>query len=430
MKKIIVAGGLIVAVGIAAPWAVGALTEQRWGQTEANLNSQQAMIQIETRNYDRGYSNASVEGVLRLQLPGAAQPIKLPWQGTVSHGLTGSEIDFEFSEGDSELVKKIFPDERPALSARINALGAVNLGLVVPAIALEDDASGNSVQISEVQARVDVLDGGEQLEVAMTWPGMVATDQEASFTLETVELNQSMTLLDGSVWVGEASLSLEHLVARLDDAPEAVFTNLVLDSETTAVDDDRRFTVDSRLDIEKLGAGDHASGPFLARFALEDVEIEAWNGLLNAASDLQMLNSTQVAGLSRQAMMEQQMQAMNAVNAGLKQLVTRGMSVGFPEINLDFEEGGFTGSAMFSHPQLEASDVTPQTLIMEQLTGDVNLRLPAALIEAQPSLEAQLAPLLQQGFLVQDGDDVTLDARLEDMAVTINETTIPLPPVM
>ncbi|MBS3805280.1 MAG: DUF945 family protein, partial [Oleiphilaceae bacterium] len=82
MKKLIVAGVLIVALGVAAPWAVGALTEQRWAETEANLNSQQPMIQMETRNYERGYSTARVSGVVRLQLPGADQRIRLPYEGT------------------------------------------------------------------------------------------------------------------------------------------------------------------------------------------------------------------------------------------------------------------------------------------------------------------------------------------------------------
>ncbi|MBS3805279.1 MAG: DUF945 family protein, partial [Oleiphilaceae bacterium] len=214
------------------------------------------------------------------------------------------------------------------------------------------------------------------------------------------------------------------------DAPEVVFTDLGLESTTTAADDDKRFTVESRLNIEKVGAGDHASGPFLTTFAMRDVEVNAWNGLLGAITDLQLLKSTQVAGLSRQAMMEQQMQAMGAVSQGVKDLATSGVSIGFPEIKLQFVEGEFTGNAMFNHPQLADDQVTDQTLIMEQLTGEVNARMPMSLVEAQPSLQQQVAPLLQQGFFVQDGDDLTLTARLKDIAVDINGNTMPLPPLM
>jgi uncharacterized protein YdgA (DUF945 family) len=430
MKKIIVAVVLIVAAGIAAPWAVGALTEQRWSQTEANLNSQQPMVQIETRSYDRGYASAKVEGMLRLQLPGADERIMLPYEGQVSHGLTSSTIDFDFGAGDSEIVQQLFPDQRPTLTATVNAWGTIDVDLMIPAMMIEDDTVEGSLSVSKLEARLGVSDDGNQVEVSVTWPGMVATDAEASFTLEDVELNQSMSRLDGDVWIGDGTLSIEYVVARLADAPEVVFTNLDLESATTAGDNDKRFTVESRLNIEKAGAGDHASGPFLTRFAMRDVNVAAWNALLANVTELQMLNSTQVAGLSRQAMMEQQMQAMDAVTKSLKTLVFSGISFGFPEISLKFAEGSFIGDAMFSHPELEASAVNGQTLIMEQLTGEANLRIPTSLVEVQPTLQQQVAPLLQQGLLVEDGDDLVLEARMEDLAVDINGNVMPLPPVM
>ena len=54
-KTGLVAGGMILAVAIAAPWVVGMVTEKQWHQVTAEVNASQPFVRLETsRNRQTG----------------------------------------------------------------------------------------------------------------------------------------------------------------------------------------------------------------------------------------------------------------------------------------------------------------------------------------------------------------------------------------
>ncbi|HTN35343.1 MAG TPA: DUF945 domain-containing protein, partial [Marinobacter sp.] len=69
-------------------------------------------------------------------------------------------------------------------------------------------------------------------------------------------------------------------------------------------------------------------------------------------------------------------------------------------------------------------------LIMQRLEGEMNFRLPTALADNYPAVRLQVAPLIKQGFLVQDGDELAMKAFIKDLVMDISGTEIPLSPLL
>jgi hypothetical protein len=124
------------------------------------------------------------------------------------------------------------------------------------------------------------------------------------------------------------------------------------------------------------------------------------------------------------------MAAMQEVNNAVRDLAAAGFSVGLPELILTTPEGGVEGSASLSHPELTADQKDEMLMVMQRLTGEMDLSLPLALAEEYPEFQLQLAPLIKQGLLVQQGDRLVLDASLKDLMLDVNGVEIPLPPLL
>lgn len=429
MTKWIVAGALVVVAGLAAPWGVGALTEQQWHQAEAQLE-QQPMVTMETLHYERGYRGADVAGTLSFDNPGSGETLKLVYQGEISHGLWSSELTLRFGSADEEWVQVLFPEQRPTLVAEFKPWGAADLEFTIPAFDALDEAAGESITSNELVVTGSVFDQGNGFDLALTWPGLVAAGPNATLTVNDVTMSQTMSRLKGDVWTGDAALRVDRFTARLEGDPEVSAQGLAINSSTRAGAEGERFTGSTALTLNQVRSEGEAAGPFQVDFELRDFQVDAWNRLIGAFTRLQMVAAAPEAGLSRQESMAQQMQAMENLSAGLKSLAAAGMTFGFPAVKLVFPEGEVTGELMLSHPELPADEADQLGLVMQRLTGAMAWRLPVALVESEPALMAQLAPLVEQGLVVREGDAYRVDARLKDLELDVNGRVIPLPPMI
>ena len=69
-------------------------------------------------------------------------------------------------------------------------------------------------------------------------------------------------------------------------------------------------------------------------------------------------------------------------------------------------------------------------MVMQRLTGEVEFSLPVALADNHPALMMQLAPLIKEGMMTREGDRLSLQAQLKDLALDVNGVVIPLPPLL
>ena len=426
-KRWIVAGIVVLAGGVAAPWAVGVVTEQQWQEAAREVNASQPFFQVETAGYRRGLFSADLNGTLLYHHPETGEPLRLSYHGTASHGVTGSLLEFTAAELPAGLAP-LFPDEQPRLTLETRLWGTAVAELTVPAISLLDDATGESIKVAETVGTATIRDGGNAAEISLLWPGAALQDGASRISVENVRFQQSMTRLQGDVWTGTGDLTLARLAVTAGEQPPVGLDSLAVHSETRAGDGGTTITTEGSISLQSLTADGESSGPHRVDMVLEDFDVAGWNSFIGAMTDLQAVALDPAA--DPQQLFEQQMAAMGQMTEALRTLAANGMVFGFPSISLTTPEGEVSGELLIRHPALSDDEKAEMLMVMQRLTGDFRVSLPVALSERYPQLKGQLLPLIEQGMVVQEGDRLVLRARLQDLTVDVNGTLIPLPQVI
>ncbi|MAK47833.1 DUF945 family protein [Marinobacter sp.] len=426
--KWMIAGAGVLAVAGGLPWVVGYATEQQWHQATAEVNDAQPFLRMETDNYERGILEARFRGSVNLINPETGESQKLAYRANVTHGVTGSLMDFQPEDGWAAGDSDWFSGEEPKLTLETRLWGTAVLELEAPQMTLTDPDTGETLASSGGLARIEVSEAGSQADALMVWPGVTLSGPDLDIQVSDFRLEQTMSHLTGEVWTGSGEIAVESVaVTPAAEAPFMLQGISVLSSSEPVNDGER---LDSRMTFEVAGVStaDERYGPQRLVFALSGLDVAAWSNLTESLSSMQALAITQASGGPQQ--FEQQMAAMQQVNAAVRDLAAAGFSVGFPELTVTTPEGVIEGSARIAHPELTADQKAEMLMVMQQLTGKMDLSLPVALAEEYPEFRLQLAPLIKQGLLVEQGDSLVLDASMKDLVLDVNGVEIPLPPLL
>ncbi len=427
-KQWMVAGAAVLAVGVFAPWAVGYVTEQQWQNVTAEVNEAQPLFRLETRDYNRGYLGADFTGTVSVQNPDTGEEHEFEYQARVSHGVTGSLLDFSPPSELGSKVEEIFPDEPPRLTLETRLWGSVIVELTVPAVSVINEETGESFDLSESYGRAEISDTGSRADVLLLWPGAVIRAPDLRISIEDFRFEQTMEHLTGDVWLGDGEMSLTRLEVAARDEPLLRFDEFGLRSETYTEDDGNSIDSETLFTLETMTADDRSFGPHRMEFVFSGLDVQSWDNLTSALTDMQASALTPSAGDSRAAM-QQQMESMNRINQALLGLAGEGFSFGFPELSFATPYGPVDGEIMVQHPSLSDDEKDQMMMVMQRLTGNLDLSMPLALVEQYPELGMQVAPLIKQGMVEQEGDRLRVRGTLEDLALDINGNLIPLPPL-
>ncbi len=422
------AGAAVLAVGVVAPWAVGYVTEQQWQNVTTEVNQTQPLFQLETRDYNRGYLGADFTGTISVQNPDTGEEHEFEYQARVSHGVTGSLLDFSPADELGSEVEKIFPDEKPKLTLETRLWGTAIVELSIPAISVINEETGESFDMSESYSRAEISDNGSHADIVMLWPGAVIRAPDLRISIEDFRFEQTMEHLTGGVWLGDGDMSLSGFELAARDEPSLRFDDLAIRSETFTEEDGASIGSETLMTLETLTADDKSFGPHRMEFVFSGLDVQNWNSLTEALTEMQTAALTAPGGDSR-AVMQQQMESMNRINQALLGLAGEGFSFGFPELSFATPHGPIDGEIMVQHPSLSDDEKDQMMMVMQRLTGNLDLSMPLALVEQYPELGMQVAPLIKQGLVVQEGDRVRVQGKLEDLALDINGNLIPLPPL-
>ncbi|MDN6320499.1 MAG: YdgA family protein [Marinobacter sp.] len=425
-KWIIVGAGVLVVAG-AMPWVVGYVTEQQWQQVTHELNQSQPFVQMQTTDYHRGFFSAELDGTVTVLNPEDGETYPIEYRASVTHGITGSFMEFEPVKGWAPEGADWF-QERPRLTLETRLWGTAALELEAPAMAIDNPESGESLRTSGGVARIEVSDAGSRVEALAVWPQLSLTGRDMSVRINDFRIEQNMAHLSGDVWTGTMEASIASAALTAPEASPMTLENLLARSSTQANDSGQRLDSHLSLEAGQVRFEGEAYGPHKLAFALKDLDVASWSMLTTSMTEFQSTTLAPDAGSRK--LFEQQMAAMEQVNTAVRNLAAAGFSVGFPELTLDTPEGAVTGNVMVSHPELTKSQKAEMLMVMQQLTGEMNVSVPMALVEDYPAVRMQLAPLVKQGLLVPEGDRFVLAAKLNDMVVDVNGQTIPLPPLL
>ena len=427
-KKWIITGAMVLAVAGAMPWVVGYVTEQQWQQATEEMNRAQPFLKMETGAYHRGVLGAELTGALVVQNPETGESHSVEYRADVTHGVTGSLLDFKPVQGWSPDGTDWFPEQKPRLTLETRLWGTAVLELEAPMMTVTNEATGETLRTSGGLARLEVSDTGAHADALMVWPAISLSSPEIDIRLADIHMEQSLNHVMADVWTGagEFEIGSMTLVRGMDEPVELRAFNLSTNTETNA----EQTRLDSRvtLALEEIIQGDHGYGPHRIAVALEGLDLASWSALSQGMSDLQMLAHT--AGPATTSGPQQQLAAMQQVNQALRDLAAAGFSLGVPDLSFATPEGPVSGSLAISHPELSADEKAGMLMVMQRLTGDMSLSVPTALAENYPSVRMQLAPLIKQGLLIEEGDRLVMQAEMKDLIVDVNGLEIPLPPLL
>lgn len=428
LKRWTIAGAAILVVAGVAPWAVGYVTEQQWLKTTEELNNAQPFVRMETSQYQRGVFGAEASTTFTLVDPASGDHHRIDFQVHISHGVTGSLLDFRPTQGWQPEGTNWFPESDPSLTLETRVWGTVTLQLQAPVMAIEDPDSGESMHGSGGLAQLKISRLGEQADMLMVWPAMVLTGPELDVKLEDLKLEQSLAWLSGDLWTGTGTMTVESLSLQSPEMPPLAMTGLALTSASEADDQGQRLDSEVGLDLESVAFAGETYGPHRMLISVDNLDVAGWNAFSSAMTDMQTLAVS--AGTDPRSSFEQQMATMQRFNESIRNLAAAGFSAGIRELSLETPQGKVQGSLDISHPELSESGRADMLMVMQQLTGNVDLSMPMALAEHYPAVRLQVAPLIKQGLLVQNGDQLVLTGRMEDLVLDINGVQIPLPPLL
>lgn len=424
-----VIGVLALGVGAAAPWGVGYYTERQWQGVTTGFNDSQNVLRLETREYDRGYMNASVRGSMTFVAPDSGESHSFDYQARVSHGITGSLMDFSTTEQLGAGARRFFPDEKPRLTLETRLWGSATVEITVPEVKVTDEMTGETLTSARALGRADIGSAGSELEMLVEWPGMTLTGPDFNFELTDFRMDQTMEHLTGDLWLGGGEVTLASVQIDSPDQPDLRLDGLSMISDTSATADGQRLQGDSSIRLDSLAATGQTFGPHEIQVRFDGLDVTGLEEVSSAISDMQQAGMTSAVEPDPRAVMQQQMQAFQRVSGAMLGLAAEGFTLGFPKIDLSTPEGPINGELMISHPELSEDEKSRAMLVMQGLTGQFSISLPTGLLERSQGLAMQIAPLIKQGMVVKDGDRLRMSGSLKDMALDINGNILPLPPL-
>lgn len=427
-RKWIIAGASVLVVAAAAPWGVGYLTEHQWQEVTREVNESQPFMRMETDAYRRGVLGADIEAVVIFEDPETGESHRFDIRADVTHGLTGSLLDIRPAQGWSPPGENWFADAEPSVTLETRIWGSATLELRAPETEVHDPHSGETLATSGALVRVDIGSAGSRADAVIELPSLRIAGPEMELAFTDLQATQSVQHLTGEVWVGDGEFRLSSVVAAVPGQEQVTLTGMSMTSRSAANEDGSRLQ--SRVDFGLTSVqvtGQPAYGPHRLSFELENLDVESWSAVASGMSELQTLA---MQAPETAASFEAQMALMERIGAAMRNLAAAGFSAGFPELMVTTPEGEIRGELSIQHPQLTEEEAASMLMVMQRLTGNLNLSLPLALTEEYPDFRLQLAPLIKQGLLVPQGDRLVMDARMQDLVVDVNGVEVPLPPLL
>lgn len=428
MKKWIAIALVILVLAVVAPYGVGVVTEQQWQSATQQLNAKSPFMQVQTSQYDRRYFSGQVAATVRILDPETGETHQVAFNGEISHGVTGSELEFTPSLPDNKAMKELFPDEQPRLTLTTHLWGTVDIDLEVPAINVDQDPSGDQIKMAALSASAEIADQGNAIEFNLDWPGVTIDSDDVQLALKNVTITQDVERVAGRIWQGSMTVGIDSLQADARGKPALQLKSLKIESDTEA--EDQRLSSKIIAMADSIVVDGQSTGPHHIEVGLDNVSVPAWNDFLDVAAEGRMARATMSPNATPQQIMQQQMDIVRRTGTAARDLAASGLSFGMPVIELEMPEGVVTGQWTVSHPEVSEDERADMQLLLQQAEAHLSLTVPRAVVKNYPAVAQNLQGLIQQGFVTRDDDEYHVKATLDDMMIDVNGNKIPMPPLI
>lgn len=413
MKKLLALLLVILGGLAAAPAIIGFQVETSY--QEMLLRLQELGLKPEQQSYHRGWFSSSADTLLALDSGGAEASQRLRLRSEIRHGPVSAAGDLMLAS----MVSRLHPADTPeADSLRLDTrFGFDGRGVTQVAASAWEQAAAEKqpgIWLGGADGRLEYELTGEQASGAFSLPFLeLQTLPGDRLRLETIRWNFSRTALSHGIPLGEG---------RFEAASMTLPANAM-----------RPLALDMR-GLEAEFSNQEAEGALQIRVAYRidalDLDQKRW-GPAGLVIRLDGLPAKAIGRIQRQAQAGQ----VNALGE-LGALLANGLEFSLRDLSLQTPEGELQGELRLSVPKLDDALRANPLMILAQIQGEAFLRLPEALYfsltaqagdapEQDPA--SRLQAMLDQQYLVRDGDFLQARVRLQNGMLEINDKPISLP---
>ncbi|PKF49737.1 DUF945 family protein [Enterovibrio nigricans] len=423
--------GGAVSLALIWPFASGHVGESVYDREVQNLQS--PYVSIEKVTYDRGYLSSQVKTLVNLKgqikddFEAEGLPTTYIFDSEVSHGFLslGTTTTLEMTPEIKAVTDLLWPmGESPVeFKTETSVFGDTEYSANLKAIKASDDDFSLTTTPLAMAGTVD-KDGNNVF--SMSWPSvdMASDDSGEKLSIKDVTGTGTGYMLDGEVWIGKQTFNVA--TALFDDALGTVITlNNISADMGSNVSADTEKSADA--DSENVRRLDNKSLVSVGKLTVSDVFTIDNFKLGVSINDLDYHSILSLSTMSNTMGDEPTDQEIADMAAALDTLVERGLGLEIQPLELDAPEGHVDASFDLTLAPGAANATQDIGAMINKLTGNLNITVPSAYVEAAPQLAPMINNLEEYGFISQGNEGVKLSAKIEgEEAVSPSGERMPL----
>ncbi|AZQ85784.1 DUF945 domain-containing protein [Colwellia sp. Arc7-635] len=432
MKKVVIALGAIVCVGLVGPKVIGSIVEQKYDDIASRFVDHPS-IEIVERSFTTHWFSG--QSVTKMKIKGVAAEIE-DFQLIVNEQLTfgpvifadnsvnfalahsNANLDFDVSSLDQEAQNDIteFTDQ---LNEKLTISSIITYGLnyttqvMMAATTFEED--GNTIDIGALDSEF-TLEDDKYISGYLNWSGLDFKGPEANVQLSPLESTFSQEIIDGDIYsgnglsIGDFSMLIKSISAQDNQGNDLLsIENLTL-------------SADSQIEDELMNIGVKYGAD---RFKGAGQELEK----LNLDISFNRLDPKVLMEINDWATkMQQDPENFEHYNQQLMTVATKLLTKD-PELNInDFSvltsEGAIKSDLQLMVDHTRYDQANPMS-IMAALKADAKGVAPLPFFQKM-GLEGMINMYIEQGFIIKKEAELSFAAQFAQGQLTVNGQAIAL----
>ncbi|WP_019027341.1 YdgA family protein [Colwellia piezophila] len=423
MKNLSIAVILILASLLISPKFIGSVVEDEREKMLVELNAIDG-ISLTTHQYDSGWFGAQVSSELRLSLEddGFADvtfllaeelsfgPIIITKQGW-HLGLGYSAVKFKFSaaELDEKIIKLI--NENMHLGALLSFNKDVTTFINTDEMSYEE---GESVIVAKAVAAQFTLINNEHISGDFSWGGLEVKDATQRFVIGTVTMSTEQKVVSGdylqgtAILTGDATFKVENIDIYEQSSHIFSLKHAGLKSEVSL--DKDLLALRLQYYADEISASGQS-------FTEPNLEIVLANIDINALQELNHTIASLSTGLVGDDNSEELLAALSVV---VDKVLAKNPSLKVTDLSVVTEQGKIASEFNFSINKdlFDINNLDSMALIMA-LEADAKGKVPLAYL-THLGIAAMVNNFVEQGYLTQQENDISFEAKYIESQLTIN----------
>ncbi|MBY3788821.1 DUF945 family protein [Photobacterium carnosum] len=414
LKKILASAGA-VAIIACGPLATGQIGQSIYMGAVENYHS--PYMSITNKSFERGYlsSNAVSRIELKNQLKTAFAEQGLPTVWLVSHhidnGFLGvkSTSEFVIDKKIAPLVNQIWGKNVAPMQIVTDSgfTGTTHFVMTVNPMDYTHDEGVTAISKKlVVKGEFDPENSKSQFSYNLPELTVSTLDKESMF-VKGIN-GEGKGQMQGNFWIGHQTFSLEHAKFTAADQHQFIAidgVNVAMNNalsqpkgEKTPTEATQQVTNTNTINVAKLTTLDGQQYKDIAfKLALKDLNYKAISQL---ATMEQSLQAAQNPAQIKQAMV------------ALDLLIAHGATVDLSQLSVKTPQGTVNAQVLLNiKPGLEHAS-TNLTAVTDQLSGNINIVIPEALVAKEPLLAAKLPVLVNQKIVTKQDDNYQLQVKI------------------